>query len=61
MDRSQKSSEPDSRRTGERGQTLIEYGLIIVLVSLVVILAFGVLVPTPFFELAQKIAGAFST
>jgi len=56
-----KPPEPDSRRMGERGQTLVEYGLIILLVSLVVIGAFSVLVPTPFFELGQKIAGAFSS
>ncbi len=47
MDKRQevKPPEPDRKRTGERGQTLIEYGLIILLISLAAIPAFYALVP----------------
>jgi Flp pilus assembly pilin Flp len=47
------------RRTGERGQTLIEYGLIILLVSLAAIPAFQLLVPAVQ-PVAQKIFDALS-
>ena len=55
-----KPPEPDSRRMGERGQTLVEYGLIILLISLAAIPAFYALAPAAS-SLAQTIAGAFSS
>ena len=62
MDRRQavEPPEPDSKRTGERGQTLIEYALIILLISLAAIPAFYALAPAAS-SLAQTIVNAFST
>jgi Flp pilus assembly pilin Flp len=58
--REQEPPEPDRKQTGERGQTLIEYGLIILLISLAAIPAFYALAPAAA-SLAQTIADVFSS
>jgi Flp pilus assembly pilin Flp len=62
MDRRQKVKppEPDRKRAGERGQTLVEYALIILLISLAAIPAFYALVPAAG-SLVQTIVDTLST